>query len=125
MTIYKRNTSFFLVIFTILSAAETDPYQLPVFNISRTLGSITIDGHLDDVGWQSTNVINNFLEVMPGENIPPIVRTEAFVTYDSKNFYVAMMILKIFAHKFPSVTAYITTITLDFISIPMVMLIEL
>ena len=90
MTIYKRNTSFFLVIFTILSAAETDPYQLPVFNISRTLGIITIDGHLDDVGWQSTNVINNFLEVMPGENIPPIVRTEAFVTYDSKNFYVAI-----------------------------------
>ena len=90
MTIYKRNTSFFLVIFTILSADETDPYQLPVYNISRALGDITIDGLLDDQGWQGTNIINDFYEFMPGENIAPIVNTEAFVTYDDENFYVAI-----------------------------------
>ena len=89
MKFIRINLLYFLIISHIL-AEETSSYQLPVFNVSRAMGSITIDGHLDDVGWQSTNVINNFLEVMPGENIPPIVRTEAFVTYDNKNFYVAI-----------------------------------
>ena len=85
-----RLTFIIFLITNLIIAEERIQSQLPVYNISRALGDITIDGLLDDQGWQGTNIINNFLEVMPGENIPPIVRTEAFVTYDSKNFYVAI-----------------------------------
>ena len=77
-----RLTFIIILIANLIIADATTPYQLPIYNVSRALGSITIDGQLDDEGWQSTNIIDEFYEVMPGENIPPIVKTEAFVTYD-------------------------------------------
>jgi len=85
-----RLTFIIFLITNLIIAKERIQSQLPVYNISRALGDITIDGLLDDQGWQGTNIINDFYEFMPGENIAPIVNTEAFVTYDDENFYVAI-----------------------------------
>ena len=85
-----RLTFIIILIANLIIADATTPYQLPIYNVSRALGSITIDGQFDDEGWQGTNIIDEFYEVMPGENIPPIVKTEAFVTYDDEHFYVAI-----------------------------------
>ena len=85
-----RLTFIIFLITNLIIAEERIQSQLPVYNISRALGDITIDGLLDDQGWQGTNIINDFYEFMPGENIAPIVNTEAFVTYDDENFYVAI-----------------------------------
>ena len=85
-----RLAFIFFLITNFIIAKERIQSQLPVYNISRALGDITIDGLLDDQGWQGTNIINDFYEFMPGENIAPIVNTEAFVTYDDENFYVAI-----------------------------------
>ncbi len=57
---------------------------------SPTLGKTIIDDHLDDEGWRGTQAIDNFYEIMPGENSSPTVKTSAFVTYDDTYFYVGI-----------------------------------
>ncbi|HMA29013.1 MAG TPA: carbohydrate binding family 9 domain-containing protein, partial [Thermoanaerobaculia bacterium] len=58
--------------------------------MSRAAGAITIDGSLDDPGWQGAAEIRNFYEISPGDNTAPKVRTTAWITYDDRFFYVAI-----------------------------------
>jgi hypothetical protein len=53
-----------------------------------TTGDINIDGRLDEPAWQEAEVFTEFLETMPGENIGPPVKTEAYLLFDDKYFYV-------------------------------------
>ena len=46
---------------------------------------------MDDVGWLSAGRAVNFVERYPGENTRPPVETEAFITYDDNNLYVAFV----------------------------------
>ena len=57
--------------------------------ITRAENPIIIDGSIDNEEWSGVQVISDFVEVMPGENIPPSVETEVKVTFDSKNLYVS------------------------------------
>ena len=57
-----RLTFIIFLITNLIIAEERIQSQLPVYNISRALGDITIDGLLDDQGWQGTNIINDFYE---------------------------------------------------------------
>jgi len=59
------------------------------FDVSRTTDSIKIDGVLDDAGWQGATVVDLAFEWFPGNNVTPPVKTEALVTFDSDNLYVA------------------------------------
>ncbi len=63
-------------------------YQ-PTLEISRVQGEITIDGIIDDEGWQTAAVATHFAEHQPGDQVQPPFRTVVYVTYDDTNFYVA------------------------------------
>ena len=62
----------------------------PRISASRATGSITVDGSLDDPGWQGAAEIRDFFEISPGDNTPPKVKTTAWITYDDRFFYVAI-----------------------------------
>jgi len=52
-----------------------------------------IDGVLDDNAWQEAAQLTGFYETRPGENVPPPVKTVAYIAYDDKNFYFAFKAL--------------------------------
>jgi hypothetical protein len=59
------------------------------YAISRSKGSITIDGNLSDEGWRDALRIDRWYEINPGDNTEPRVKNVAFLTYDDKFFYAA------------------------------------
>jgi hypothetical protein len=70
-------------------ADEFRPVFNPTLEIKRVNSTVTVDGNLDDSGWINASRVSNFVERFPGKNIEPLVRTEAFVTYDDNLLYVA------------------------------------
>jgi len=59
-----------------------DPFVVP-----KTWSEIVVDAVLDEEAWQNALVLELSYEVMPGENIPPPVKTEVLLIYDSNNLY--------------------------------------
>ena len=59
------------------------------YRSSRSALPIKIDGELDEPAWSEAAPIPLTFEWFPGDQIEPPVRTEAFVTYDDNNFYIA------------------------------------
>jgi hypothetical protein len=59
------------------------------FQVGPTSSPIRIDGVLDDAGWQSATVVDLPYEWFPGDNTTPPVATEALITFDQENLYVA------------------------------------
>ncbi len=74
---------------------SANPSFEPVFNPAlvtvKATETIKIDGNLDDSEWQRAGRAVNFVERSPGENTRPSVATEAFITYDEDNLYVAFV----------------------------------
>lgn len=83
----------FLLILLIVAPSEGATSALSVrgLNVTKMSGEIVVDGLLDDTGWIGAAEASDFLEIHPGENIPAIVQTEAFVTYDDGYLYVGFM----------------------------------
>jgi hypothetical protein len=48
-----------------------------------------IDGKLDDEVWKGANVLKDFYQVQPGDNIAPSKPTEVLLGYDAKFLYLA------------------------------------
>src|SRR6266540_205462 len=69
--------------------AQNAQGSAPEIQIARTAGPIVIDGDLSDAGWQGATRVDTFYETNPGDNVPPKVKTVAYVTYDDKFFYAA------------------------------------
>ncbi len=67
-------------------AAEEEP---PEIRISRAAGPIVVDGDLSDPGWKGATKVDTFFETNPGDNVPPKVRTVAYLAYDDRFFYAA------------------------------------
>jgi hypothetical protein len=61
-----------------------------VLDIRRATGPIALDARLDDAGWADAARITAFVEYVPREGAAPPVATEAMVTYDDKNLYIAI-----------------------------------
>jgi hypothetical protein len=61
----------------------------PIHRVERAASEIKVDGVLDEAAWQKAAKIELKYETRPGENTPPAVATEAFVTYDAGSLYVA------------------------------------
>jgi hypothetical protein len=59
--------------------------------IHRAPGPISVDGNVDDPGWKDAARIDRFYELSPGDNTPAKVRTTAYLTYDDRFFYVAVV----------------------------------
>lgn len=55
--------------------------------ISRTSGSIKIDGDLSDEGWKGARPVTTWYEVNPGDNTEPGVRNVGRIAYDEHFFY--------------------------------------
>ncbi|MGI9219845.1 MAG: carbohydrate binding family 9 domain-containing protein, partial [Woeseiaceae bacterium] len=66
------------------SGAHADKASMP-----RTSNSIEIDGVLDDAAWQHAAKIELEYETHPGENIPALVETTAYVIEDGARLYIA------------------------------------
>jgi hypothetical protein len=66
------------------SGTLEDPFVVP-----KTDSEITLDGILDEKAWQDALMLELLYEVRPGENVPPPVQTQVFLSYDSRNLYAA------------------------------------
>src|SRR4051794_32239853 len=74
-----------------LAAGADTPPSPPPLPVHRSPGAITVDGKLDDPGWEGAAVIDRFYETSPGENVEPKVKTRALVTYDDRYLYIGVV----------------------------------
>ena len=74
----------------VATPALATPPDPPPFEIHRLQGQITLDGKLDDSGWQTAAKIGQWYETQPGDNLPPKVKTDAWLTYDDHYFYIGI-----------------------------------
>lgn len=72
-------------------AAAFTPTPRPHLDTARAAGPITVDGRLDDPGWAAAGKATGFAERFPGDGTEPPVQTEAWLTYDDENLYVAFV----------------------------------
>jgi hypothetical protein len=72
-------------LFAVTARAETQ--QLPVYQVSRTLAPIKIDGRLDDDAWRYAPLIGDFVNNLDGSRSD--YKTEAKVLYDDNYIYFA------------------------------------
>lgn len=59
------------------------------FEVTRAATPVKIDGVLDEEAWKTATVVDLPYEWFPGDNTTPPVKTEALITYDGDNLYVA------------------------------------
>ena len=59
--------------------------------IAPATGQIRIDGRVDEEAWRHARRVGDFREFQPGHMTEPGVRTEALVTHDDENLYVAII----------------------------------
>src|ERR1051326_4310399 len=64
--------------------------SLPSVHITRTTGTIVVDGDLNDPGWQNATKFEKWYETNPGDNIEPKVKQIGYVTYDEHFMYVGI-----------------------------------
>ena len=72
------------------AALGAEPGVPPPLPVPRATGPITADGELGDPGWTGAAVVDTFWETAPGNNVPPKVKTTAWVTYDDRYVYIAV-----------------------------------
>ncbi|MCP4704852.1 MAG: carbohydrate binding family 9 domain-containing protein [candidate division Zixibacteria bacterium] len=72
-----------------LATTTFQPVYKPTLEVKKTDSPIKIDGHLNDAVWKSASKAANFVERSPGDMVKPEVETEAFITYDDENLYIA------------------------------------
>src|SRR5436305_9628370 len=70
-------------------SAQTPAEEPNEIHVTRAAGPIEVDGSLDDPGWKGAVRIDTFYETNPGDNVPPKVKTVAWLTYDDRFFYAA------------------------------------
>ena len=68
-----------------------EPQFKPSLEIPRVQGEIKVDGELDDSGWDQTARALGFAENNPGDQVEPAVHSEAWITYDDNNLYIALL----------------------------------
>ncbi len=71
--------------------SDFHPQFKPTLEIHPASGSIRIDGNLDDPGWRGAARATGFAENSPGDQVAPPVESEAWVTYDEENLYIAFV----------------------------------
>jgi hypothetical protein len=71
-----------------VAAGAAEP--APDLAVRRAPGEIRLDGDLSDPGWRDAAVLDQYWETQPGDNVPPRVKTTAWVTYDDRSLYIAL-----------------------------------
>lgn len=85
-----RSAFGLLVLLARPAASAVEPEVPPPLHVPRAAGLVAVDGELGDPGWVGAAVIDTFWETAPGNNVPPKVKTTAWVTYDDRNVYIAV-----------------------------------
>jgi hypothetical protein len=67
------------------------PLIRPTLDVTRAAGAIRVDGVLDDPGWKGASRVTRFSENFPDEMGEPPVDSEAWITYDQENLYLALV----------------------------------
>ena len=67
----------------------TPPPAAKSYEISAATSKIEVNGVLDEQAWQDATVIPVEYEWLPGDNTKPPVRTDAMITFDADNVYIA------------------------------------
>jgi hypothetical protein len=57
--------------------------------IPKLTSAPVIDGKLDEEVWRQAVVLNDLIQISPGDHIPPSKPTEVYIAYDEKFLYVA------------------------------------
>ena len=82
---------FFICLFALGQEDETDnfpPPETPVtISASKAIGTITVDGRLDESDWNSARPIIDFFMVEPAQGGSITRPTEVRILYDDKNIY--------------------------------------
>ncbi|MFI5120128.1 MAG: DUF5916 domain-containing protein [Thermoanaerobaculia bacterium] len=73
------------------NAAGSEPAKGPEIRIGRTTGPITIDGDLDDAGWQGATRVETWYETNPGDNLPAKLKNVGTLAYDDKFLYAGFL----------------------------------
>lgn len=73
-----------LIFFLFINVSIFSFYNIPFSNKEKE-----IDGIINNEEWENSYIIDKFYEIMPGENIEPLVKTIAYLSYDEENFYLA------------------------------------
>ncbi|MDZ4700881.1 MAG: DUF5916 domain-containing protein [Rhodothermales bacterium] len=75
-----------------LTADTFVPNEFPRLTIGRMQGDIAVDGELNDTGWRSAAIAQNFSEFFPVEKGRPSIAVRSYLTYDEQHLYVAFVI---------------------------------
>ena len=70
-------------------APAAENRELRRFEVSPISSEVRIDGVLEEEGWTTATVVDLPYEWFPGDNVAPPVKTEALITFDEDNLYVA------------------------------------
>ncbi len=70
-------------------APRAEPRVFEVHRLDPVGGPIHVDGKLDEAVWQASPTFTLDYETYPGDNVPPQVETELWITYDDHALYVA------------------------------------
>lgn len=62
---------------------------VPLLHIKKAGSKIIIDGELNEEDWKTAEAARDFFQNFPSDTSFAVTKTEAFVTYDDENFYVA------------------------------------
>jgi len=71
---------------------EFQPNIQPTHTLAQVVGTINVDGNLDDDGWNEVVPLENFSEVVPNDMMRPPIRLKAMMAYDKDHLYVAVVI---------------------------------
>ena len=95
MSILSRPTSYLLSLAVFALGAttgaqtvQTSSTSLPLATASSLVGSINIDGKLDEPAWAKATPITDFRQQQPREGAPASQRTEVRILYDERAIYI-------------------------------------
>ncbi|HXG83301.1 MAG TPA: DUF5916 domain-containing protein [Pyrinomonadaceae bacterium] len=75
------------------SAAKSEIFLAPEktkpVKVVKFAAPPVIDGKLDDEMWKTAQILKDFIQTSPGDNIPASKPTEVMLGYDEKNLYIA------------------------------------
>ncbi|MGY6559748.1 MAG: DUF5916 domain-containing protein [Nitritalea sp.] len=76
------------------TAARGSGKQEKVLDVQvlKMLGTIMLDGQLDEVEWQGAEMMGDFIQQMPNEGLPASQPTEVYVKYDEDFMYVGAVL---------------------------------
>ncbi|MGH9458433.1 MAG: DUF5916 domain-containing protein [Thermoanaerobaculia bacterium] len=85
----RHAVSFLLLILLATPAGAQEAPVAATYEVRPASSPIEIDGVLDEPAWSDALVIPLEYEWFPGDNTPPPVRTDAMITFDTEEIYVA------------------------------------